>query len=508
MATPASSYDEVPYESVAYAQTHPDRLATVATLFGLKPPRVDACRVLELGCASGGNLIPMAQALPGSRFVGVDLSAREIADGQQCLDVLGLRNVELRALSITDIDESFGQFDYIICHGVFSWVPRDVQERIFTLCARQLAPHGVVYISYNTYPGWHMRGMIRDMMRFHAERFDTASRRVQQARALLDFLAGSVTKKDGPYGLMLKQELDLLRKTGDSYLLHEHLEDVNEPFYFHEFVRRAGVHRLRYLGEADVHAMAAHSFPAEVQATLRRLSANLIQSEQYLDFLRHRMFRQTLLVHEEAPISHGVPVERIRDFHIASDVQPSDSAEDSDLRSDEEKEFRGADGLTLRTRHPLFKAAVHHLGKKWPRAVPFAELREAARARLGGGAANPAAIESDTRELGTRLLRCYTASKLIELHVHLPPFATTASECPVASPFARWQSAHRARVTNLRHENVTLTDTERNVFPALDGTRDRIALAALIAPGSPSAAQRGATDTLLAHLASQALLLP
>jgi methyltransferase-like protein len=443
----------------------------------------------------------MAMTLPGSRFIGVDLSSREIADGCRCVEALGLSNVELRAMSITDIDESFGKFDYIICHGVFSWVPREVQESIFALCAKQLAPQGVAYISYNTYPGWHMRGMIRDMMRFHAERFEGPQRKVQQARALLDFLASSVTKKDGPYGLMLKQELDLLRQTGDSYLLHEHLEEVNEPFYFHEFVRRAGVHELRYLGESDVHAMAAHSFPAEVQATLKKLSPNLIESEQYLDFLRHRMFRQTLLTHSEAPVSHGVPVERIRDFLVSADVQPVQGGIESG--GDREEEFRSPGGVSLQTRHPLFKAALHHLGAKSPASVPFEELREAARARLGGGGD----AATDTRELGSRLLRCYTASKLVGLHVHEPAFVATAGGRPVASPFARWQSAHRKRVTNLRHENVALTDVERRVLPAMDGTRDRPALAALVAPDSPGSAQTEALNAILSRLAKMALLL-
>lgn len=500
MSSPATSYDEVPYESVAYAQTHPDRLATVATLFGMAPPPVDRCRVLELGCASGGNLLPMAEALPESRFVGVDLSREQIADGQRALDALGFQNVELRAMSITDIDETMGTFDYILCHGVFSWVPREVQEKIFDLCARQLAPQGVAYISYNTYPGWHMRAMMREMMRFHAEGFDTPAKRVQQSRALLDFLAGAVTRKDGPYGLLLKQELDLLRKTGDSYLLHEHLEEVNEPLYFHEFARRASGHGLRYLGEADVHAMAAHSFPAEVQETLRKLSPSIVKAEQYLDFLRHRMFRQTLLVHGDAKIQHAVPPERIARFHVGAEIRstvaPADSAED------QTEEFRGAGDLSLKTRDPLLRAALRFLGERWPRTVPFDALRAAARARVGG----EADAARDTRELGTRLLKTFTASRFLELRVHPPPFVLDPGERPTASAFARWRCRTGGRVTNLRHENVSLSKPERELLLLLDGTRDRAALEARITPP----ANASAADTLtraLNRLARAALLV-
>lgn len=500
MPPAVNPYDEVPYESVAYPQTHPDRLATVATLFGLNPPSVERCRVLELGCASGGNLLPMAQSLPGSRFVGIDLSREQIAAGQRALDTLGYRNVELRAMSIIDIDAALGEFDYIVCHGVFSWVPREVQEKILALCARQLSPQGVAYISYNTYPGWHMRAMTREMMRFHAAGFETAEKRVEQSRALLDFLAGAVTRKDGPYGLLLKQELDLLRKTGDAYLLHEHLEEVNEPLYFHQFARRAGEHGLRYLGESEVSAMAAHSFPAEVQETLRQLSPGIIEAEQYLDFLRHRMFRQTLLVHGGVKIQHAVPPERVEAFCLAAEIRstvaPAADAEDPT------EEFRGPADLSLKTRDPLLRAALHILGERWPGAVPFDELRAAARARVGG-AADPA---RDTHELGTRLLPTYTASRFLELHVHPGPFTLRPGDRPVASPYARWGARIGSRVTNLRHVNISLSQPERDLLQLLDGTRDRDELEARITPPADATA----SDTLgrvLARFARAALLV-
>src|SRR5262249_27477506 len=194
-----TSYDEVPYDSYPFAQTHPDRLATVATLLGLRPAPVDRCRVLELGCASGGNLLPMAVTLPDSTFVGLDLSARQLADGQKVVDQLGLKNVTLLHRSILDVTPDFGRFDYLLCHGVSSWVPRDVQDKILAVCRDHLAPHGAAYVSYNTYPGWHMRGMIRDMMCYHAQQFADPHVRVRQARNLLDFLAKSVAGEQTPY---------------------------------------------------------------------------------------------------------------------------------------------------------------------------------------------------------------------------------------------------------------------------------------------------------------------
>src|SRR5205085_5907592 len=161
------TYERVPYPSGAQHHTHPDHVAALAILTGLDPAPPQRARVLELGCADGSNLIPMAAELADSRFVGIDLSPRQIENGRAMAGEMALENLELRAMSILDADVSLGQFDYIICHGVFSWVTTDVQEKILEICRANLAPNGVAYVSYNTYPGWRLREAARDMVVFH-----------------------------------------------------------------------------------------------------------------------------------------------------------------------------------------------------------------------------------------------------------------------------------------------------------------------------------------------------
>jgi cyclopropane fatty-acyl-phospholipid synthase-like methyltransferase len=69
-------YDVVRYPGHAFPQTHPDRLAALAVLFGLDAPPPAGCRLLEIGCGDGGNLLPMAVGLPHATVVGFDTSAR------------------------------------------------------------------------------------------------------------------------------------------------------------------------------------------------------------------------------------------------------------------------------------------------------------------------------------------------------------------------------------------------------------------------------------------------
>ncbi|MBM3982068.1 MAG: methyltransferase domain-containing protein [Planctomycetes bacterium] len=464
-----TSYDEVPYDSLPFAQSHPSRLATVATLFGLKPPQVDRCRVLELGCAAGGNIIPHAEAFPNSWFVGVDLSARQIADGERVVRKSGLPNVSLRHASIADIDETYGHFDYVICHGVYSWVPRDIQDRILAVCSERLAPNGVAYVSYNTYPGWHMRGMIRDMMRYHAFRFDTPEARIGQARALLDFLAQSAKQDGGAYSVLLRNELEFMKNQSDYYLYHEQLEDINDPVYFHTFMERAAARGLRYLGESRITTMVTGNFGPDVQKTLAMLSTDQVQTEQYLDFVRNRMFRETLLVRAEQQPNWAIDPQRVYGLNVASGAR---SAKPVDLTSEAPAQFQGRSGMTLSTSSPLFKAAILVLNEVWPATLPYVEVLHRAAEKIGR-----AETTEDLVALATGFLNAYVASDLIEFQTVPMTFARVPGDKPVALCHARAQVAEgHGRVANRRHELVQLTDLSIRLVPLLDGTRDRAAL--------------------------------
>jgi methyltransferase-like protein/SAM-dependent methyltransferase len=475
--TGTNSYDEVPYESHPFAQTHPQRLFTVGTLFGLRPTPVTKCRVLELGCAAGGNLIPMADYFPDSHFVGCDLSARQIKDGQEWVTKLGLKNLELKHASITDIDESWGTFDYVICHGVFSWVPHDVQEKIYDICAKQMSQNGIAYISYNTYPGWRMRGMIRDMMRYHSDRFNTAQLRTQQSRALLDFLAQSVKQDGSAYSILLKQELETLRHQADHYLYHEHLETNNEPLYFFQFAERAKNKGLKYLGEARVGTMVTSNFGPEIEKTLKILATDQIQAEQYMDFLRNRMFRESLLVKANVNPNWAVNPECLRQLHVASGAKPigadGQPLATVNIAGDENVSYRSGSGMTMATNRPILKAAMQVLAETYSATIPFDHLRKAARERLGGDATEAKQIAEDTNMIAVGLLNCYMSSDLVELHGAAISFVKKAGDTPTALPWARLQAAKQSVVTNRRHEVIRTNDLDKQLLPLLDGTNTR-----------------------------------
>jgi methyltransferase-like protein/SAM-dependent methyltransferase len=481
------SYDLIPYPNFSFPQTHPDRAAVIAKLLGLEPPPVEHCRVLELGCAAGSNLIPMAEELPQSTFVGIDLSRRQISEGQQAIAELGLTNIELRHQSVLDFESGSGTFDYILCHGVFSWVPPEVQDRILAISRQSLAPSGVAYVSYNTLPGWHMRGMIRDMMLYHSRRFSDPQQQVAQARSLLDFLVASVPMQENPYGQYLRSELEGLRGQADSYLYHDHLEEHNHPLYFHQFVERAAAHGLRYLADADLSTMDSRNLPQQVAQTLERASTDLIQLEQYMDFLRNRTFRQSLLCHAQHTPRYQLEPDVLAPLFLGSALQPASPS--PDLNPSIREDFRGHGGSFAFSNSPIVKAALLTLGEVWPLFLPFQELCSQARAKLHSrGIAHAATTREDEQELGQAVLRyCTIASNLVEFRLRPLRVTTQPGSRPLARPLARWQARSRREVTNLRHESVTLDAFGRQALLRLDGQHTRTAvvqeLAALVESG-------------------------
>jgi SAM-dependent methyltransferase len=253
----------------------------VATLFGLRPAHPAACRLLELGCGDGGNVVPMAYGLPGSSFTGVDLSARAIEHAGELRATLGLENLELRRADVA-VPGELGTFDYIVCHGVYSWVEPHVRDALLATCRAHLAPHGIAYVSYDVYPGGHMREVTRQMLRWHLGGIDDPEERIAQARALLTAVA-EAGQPQAQWAL----------RQSDPALFHDELAEHHEAVLFADFVDHAARHGLAFLAEADVQEMQAGALPPE-------LAADPIAREQYLDFFKGRMFRQTLLCHAEA----------------------------------------------------------------------------------------------------------------------------------------------------------------------------------------------------------------
>lgn len=491
----AFSYDTVPYPGRAFAQTHPDRLATMAALFGLDAPPPGACRVLELGCGDGGNLLPMALALPGSAFVGVDLSVPAIEQARAIASELSLENVRFEARGFDDYEVPAGSADYVIAHGVYSWLDEPLRERLMALCGRALSSRGVAYVSYNAMPGHGTRQILRAMLACGGVGLvEDPVQRLAAARALLAEAASIWPAGEGletTFGAQAR----MLATHSDALLFHDTLAAVNHAPYFAQFAAHAGRHGLQYLAEAEFTEMQTRALPTALQ---QRLSAidDVVRREQLLDFLKQRMFRQTLLCRDEIVLDRSPSPRRIAAMAVAGSIASEASGAPD---GDGGVTFTGSAGATLTTELPALVAALRRIGERWPASEWIADL----------AGDDPAQLDT----LCETLLLGFAAS-LVRLHVHPPAVSPVAGARPCASPLARRQARERGLLTTLRHTSIHFEDdVGRRLLELLDGTRDRAALVAELAASGPAAAGdpttlAGDVERALVMLARFALLLP
>lgn len=439
---------------------------------------MDHCRVLELGCADGGNLIPMALTLPGSEFVGVDLAAQPVAAGREVIEHLGLKNIELRAADITQVDATWGEFDYIIAHGVYAWVPAAVRDAVMRIASQNLAAQGVAFVSYNTHPGGYLRRMFREMMLHHVSAVKDGRERVAKARDLMAFLDASVDSMDSNLRSMWRREIAEILDRPPNVLFHDELAADWDPVFFHEFMTHAQKHGLQFLAEADCSDMAEAKLRPEVIAGLTALSAgDRLAREQYRDFVVCRKFRRTLLCHRGLPLNTKPEAGEVRKLFAtlpAREVPVSGEEEAAGIRA-----FRGESGAQMKTAHPLVVALITRLMEAAPRPMHFDELV----VEFG---------EKNAEAIGEVLLLLYGA-ELAELAAWRPGIAVVAGERPEASAFARLQASHSSSLTTLLHSSVQAEDERvRRLVTLLDGTRDRAALQRDLFDSEPGGEDAGA----------------
>lgn len=293
-------YSELGYKSMPFPYTTPATLEAYAALVGVSAPNPKTARVLELGATYGGNIISQALFNLDATFVGIELSQEQVEKGNEVIANAGLTNVSLVQSDIASIGSEIGTFDYIIAHGVYSWVDDGVKDALLRLIDEHLAEDGIAYISYNTYPGWHTMDEVRQLMMF-SNRDKTQfnhKEKVLHGKTIGSIVGSQILKYDN-----LKERnskfLGALRSVmqkDEYYVGHDHLEPNNDPVYFYQFNDHLEAHNLAYLCDADLTLSMVRSFDADIADTLDKLALNdHVAQEQYLDFMLDTTFRKSII---------------------------------------------------------------------------------------------------------------------------------------------------------------------------------------------------------------------
>jgi SAM-dependent methyltransferase/methyltransferase-like protein len=497
--TTPTIYDLVPYDCGPIAFTAPEHVALTSVLAGGPAPPLEGFRLLELGCGDGSNLLALAHHRPGATFVGLDASRVQIEMAERAARELGIDNVRFFAADVRSPGDIGGAFDFIVCHGVFSWVPEGARRAILEHCAERLTPGGLAYISYNIFPGWKLRGMVREEL-LHAVRDVTDPReRAPRAVQAVAQLRAAIPRSDHPYSALLAAELDMVLESSLPYVLHEYLSEVNDACYYRDFVALAREHGLEPAGDAISRAVLPDA--KGDAAGSEQAPAGEIEREQTMDLLHHRQFRATVLCRRGAPRRRAPGQEIVRDLRVAASLTPPSGPPRLDPGVVEL--FDSGGKSEVRINGPLSKAALRVLREVWPLSMPLSDLVARATALLRDHGIVDALRAEDVATLERDLFLMHRFGQVeLRLVERIRPSSAAALRAgarPALDRFARHEIARRSALTSANHQIFRLDRVELAIARALDGARDEETLAAMlverIAAGDPPLEIGGARVT-------------
>ena len=290
----ATGAETVAYPTRCYRTLAPTHLSAAAAAHGFACASPSAAfRYCELGCGTGLTLAVLAAANPQARFTGIDNQPAHVAAARELAQACGLTNLELIEADINEPAIDIGEFDYIVLHGVYSWVDETTRAALRRFIASRLAPRGLVYLSYNALPGWSGVLPLRDwLQRRVAKLSGSLADRASAARdQLLDLLAAGVPMfTDTPVAAAVARDL---RDAEVGYIVHEYLLPGWQALDFdevHAAMCRTGLH---YVGDAE---LPGRLLPCATHAVCRDAArqGDRLEIEIELDFLHNRFFRRDL----------------------------------------------------------------------------------------------------------------------------------------------------------------------------------------------------------------------
>ncbi len=460
-----ASYDELPYDSLPLPETQPDFLAAVARLHGFAAPDPSRSRILELGCAQGGNLIPLAWRWPDCECVGVELSRVQAEAGAAFIHELGLPNARILHGDLAALPVDLGEFDFIIAHGVFSWVSPSVQQALLDACRRHLSPHGIAYVSFNVAAGWEKLQPLRAALTGRTAADLPAPARFQQALRVLDELQAEWRDP------ALLKEIAYLKSAAPSYLFHEYLAEFNAPMRFGEFAAQLDAHGLRYVGEAGPRSAVVELEDAWGMVP-EGMAGRWLDAEAALDEALAVRFRRALIARTDAPSARPPQADALSALAFYADLRCD---EEIDLETASEQRFINPAGNAFPIAQPMMKAAAVALSAAYPGSLAYLDVLAAARQILAeygvGGDVDEAVFRDALFPLA--MAHCVMPS------VTAVACANAPGERPCAHALARQQAnAPNWVVSGARQVAMELDAPGRILLSMLDGRRTADELAA------------------------------
>lgn len=454
--------DSFEYISETHPETHPARFGAVAKLFGLDVAEVETASILEIGCGHGVNLLALAAELPSARFLGVDISEAAITDAKKLADELALANIQFLQADFEELRNREERFDYIIAHGVYSWVLPQKQNALLEISSKLLNVNGAFYLSYNVYPGWHSRMLIREILLMETASLESRSKKVDHARGVLGALAFFWEKLDTPEAHSLVRQIEELKDYPDWFLAHDLLGEVNLPLQSSELHRTAERAGLTYVGDAEIWKMAPFDLSPDVAHLIRQGTENISAIEQRLDWARLETFRRAIFCRAGQELQHDAALLRLPQIRFSAQLQELPNRGGNFV-------FACGNRSEIETNDMVLSDVLRFLAKAWPSSVGYTELVEQVGIVRGP--------ESSRREgvLLQGLFRCILSGQVLPWNSS-GNFAEKVSQTPRAFPLSRMLAKRSNRVPSGLHQMVELDQVSRELLLLLTGASTQAAI--------------------------------
>jgi 2-polyprenyl-3-methyl-5-hydroxy-6-metoxy-1,4-benzoquinol methylase/methyltransferase-like protein len=486
------SYDEIPYISRTKQNTHPVFMAGKTLLLGYPLPEIIKPRILEIGCGQGTNLHSIASLMPQAECMGIDISAIHINQAKERANKAGLKNIQFEQADIFTLESPEIPYDFIIAHGVFSWVPHEVRIAILKYIRKSLHPKGLAFVSHNTQPGFYYREIIREYTLFHLN--DEEGNYLEKAgkvRDGLDLLRKSVEelKPQQAYTSALQYEYQMISELDDNYIMHEYTELENKAFYFSEFCDILGEFGLHCATDAGIDRFRILNPPAEFNQLLNEYAKGE-EREQILDYALGRQFREAIIVHQENIPEIKTFSQILHECRILSSISKKDN------------QYFAPEGVLLHSIHPIGELVMEYISVNKSNIYKYSDIISAVQQRI---IQKPELSDRDDIDLDEiisnqiKQIYCESTSALKIVAADLSkPAMLDSTKAPYVLPFARVLTQYQDMIPNIWHEPIQLTQTECMLLQLLDGsnTVDDLCLkvAELIKNGSLSIINNSQTD--------------
>lgn len=446
-----SDYEETPYIGYPVPAAHPWRIAWTSFVRGGPAPDMTRPRILEIGCGDGAHLLSVAAFEPEWTAHGLDGSARAVDSARAVAADCGLGNITFERVDLAEARVAPGAWDFVIAHGVYSWIDAGRRAALRRLVRTALAPAGLAYISFNALPAWGLRGRVRDLLRRHPQLPP-----VELARRLLPHASEDI------WGRLVTHELNRLVEARPDYLAHEYLEEENEAFWLGDFLRDAAADGLAWVGDTQFDTDEGRW----IENARVALDVPGLAGEEMADLLGYRQLRAVVLARDDAP-HHPAPNDDmlVDGSFVAGRV--TGTTEEFAVHEPGTAVMRALNGMEIQVPDPLARAALLELAAIYPDALAPNELLARAHATLAARQVTP--DPDEPRRVREGLLRLWRAGAL-ELRRHKPRLCVPATASPRVSPFTRLEARVWPALSTPLGTAIGLTPEHQSIVRALDGT--------------------------------------